>query len=284
VWALRPDGSAANGPGWQARVIPNRFPALRIEGELEPSGEGLYDRMSGVGAHEVVIEAPEHDARIEQLPGAHLAEVLRAYRERILDLARDPRLQYVMVFKNHGDQAGASIAHTHSQLIATPIVPMMVEEELAGGLQHFRIKQRCIWCDIVRQERGGARVVLEEHGFMALVPFAPRVPFETWVLPSGHQSSYEAMAGEQLLPLAMLLGEVLRRMAATLGDVAYNLMLHSAPLRARTLDHFHWHLEIVPKLSPLAGFEWGTGLFINPTPPEEAARFLRGEAVWRPVS
>jgi UDPglucose--hexose-1-phosphate uridylyltransferase len=284
VWALRPDGSAANGPGWQARVIPNRFPALRIEGELEPSGEGLYDRMSGVGAHEVVIEAPEHDARIEQLPGAHLAEVLRAYRERILDLARDPRLQYVMVFKNHGDQAGASIAHTHSQLIATPIVPMMVEEELAGGLQHFRIKQRCIWCDIVRQERGGARVVLEDHGFMALVPFAPRVPFETWVLPSGHQSSYEAMAGEQLLPLATLLGEVLRRMAATLGDVAYNLMLHSAPLRARTLDHFHWHLEIVPKLSPLAGFEWGTGLFINPTPPEEAARFLRGEAVWRPVS
>jgi UDPglucose--hexose-1-phosphate uridylyltransferase len=240
--------------------------------------------MSGVGAHEVVIEAPEHDARIEQLPGAHLAEVLRAYRERIHDLARDPRLQYVMVFKNHGDQAGASIAHTHSQLIATPIVPMMVEEELAGGLQHFRIKQRCIWCDIVRQERGGARVVLEDHGFMALVPFAPRVPFETWVLPSGHQSSYEAMAGEQLLPLATLLGEVLRRMAATLGDVAYNLMLHSAPLRARTLDHFHWHLEIVPKLSPLAGFEWGTGLFINPTPPEEAARFLRGEAVWRPVS
>jgi len=284
VWALRPGGSAANGPGWQARVIPNRFPALRIEGELEPSGEGLYDRMSGVGAHEVVIEAPEHAARIEQLPGSHLAEVLRAYRERMLDLARDPRLQYVMVFKNHGDQAGASIAHTHSQLIATPIVPMMVEEELAGGLQHFRIKQRCIWCDIVHQERGGARVVIEEQGFMALVPFAPRVPFETWVLPVGHQSSYEGMPAEELLPLATLLGKILRRMAATLGDAAYNFMLHSAPLRARTLDHFHWHLEIVPKLSPLAGFEWGTGFFINPTPPEEAARFLRGEAVWRPVS
>jgi UDPglucose--hexose-1-phosphate uridylyltransferase len=263
-------------------VVPNRFPALRIEGELERSGEGLYDRMSGVGAHEVVIEAPEHDARFEQLPESHLAEVLRAYRERILDLARDPRLQYVMVFKNHGDPAGASIAHTHSQLIATPIVPMMVEEELAGGLQHFRIKQRCIWCDILRQERGGARVVLEERGFMALAPFAPRVPFETWVLPVGHRSSYEATPGEELRPLAALLGEVLRRMASTLGDPAYNLVLHSAPLRARTLDHFHWHLEIVPTLTAVAGFEWGTGFFINPTPPEEAARYLRGEVVYSP--
>jgi UDPglucose--hexose-1-phosphate uridylyltransferase len=187
-----------------------------------------------------------------------------------------------MVFKNHGDLAGASIAHAHSQLIATPIVPMMVEEELAGGLQHFRIKQRCIWCDIVRQERGGARVVLEEQGFMALAPFAPRVPFETWVLPIGHRSSYETTPGEELLPLATVIGQILRRMAETLGDPPYNLMLHSAPLRARTLDHFHWHLEIVPKLTGLAGFEWGTGFFINPTPPEEAARYLRGEAVRSP--
>jgi UDPglucose--hexose-1-phosphate uridylyltransferase len=233
----------------------------------------------------VVIEAAGHDARIEQLPAAHLAEVLRAYRERILDLAKDSRLQYVMVFKNHGDSAGASLAHTHSQLIATPIVPMMVEEELAGALQHFRIKQRCIWCDIVRQERhDGGRVVLEEQGFMAVAPFAPRFPFETWIMPVGHRSSYEGTPGAELLPLATLLGEILRRMGRTLGDPPYNLILHSAPLRAGALDHFHWHLEIIPKLTSVAGFEWGTGFFINPTPPEEAARYLRGEEVWRPVS
>lgn len=279
VWALRPDGGAPNGPGWRVRVAPNRFPALRIEGELERSGEGLYDRISGVGAHEVLIEAPDHDARIEQLPVSHLAEVLLAFRERMIDLARDPRLEYVMVFKSHGDQPGAPITHAHSQLIATPIVPMMVEEELAGGLQHFRIKQRCIWCDIVRQEHGGGRVVIEEQGFMALAPFAPRVPFETWVLPIGHRSSFEETPGEELLALAGLLGELLRRMAKTLGDPPYNLMLHSAPLRARALDHFHWHLEIVPTLTGLAGFEWGTGFFINPTPPEEAARYLRGDTV-----
>lgn len=285
VWALRPGGSPANAPGWLARVVPNKFPALRIEGELERSGEGLYDRMNGVGAHEVVIETPEHDGRIEQLPVEHLAALLRAYRERTLDLAKDPRLEYVMVFKNHGDLAGASLEHPHSQLIATPIVPMMVEEELSGALQHFRIKQRCIWCDILRQERqGGGRVVLDQGGFIAVAPFAPRFPFETWIIPVGHRSSYEETPVDDLLPLASLLGEILRRMSATLDDPPYNLMLHNAPLRARTLDHFHWHLEIIPKLTRVAGFEWGTGFFINPTPPEEAARCLRGQEPWRPVS
>ncbi len=267
------------------RVVPNKFPALRIEGDAEPSGEGLYDRMNGVGAHEVVIEAPEHDARIEQLPLGHLAEVLHAYRERMVDLAKDPRLEYVMVFKNRGERAGASLEHAHSQLIATPIVPMMVDEELAGGLQHFRIKHRCIWCDIVHQERqGGGRVVLEQDGLIALAPFAPRFPFETWILPVGHRSAYEETPVGELLPLAGLLSEILTRMNRTLADPPYNLMLHSAPLRAGALDHFHWHLEIIPILTRVAGFEWGTGFFINPTPPEEAARYLReaepGRADW----
>ena len=273
---MRPEGSAANGPGWLVRVVPNRFPALRIEGDLEPTGEGLYDRMNGVGAHEVVIEAPAHDARIEQLPVSHQAAVLLAYRERILDLAKDPRIEYVMVFKNQGEAAGASLEHAHSQLIATPIVPMMVDEELAGGLQHFRIKHRCIWCDIVRQEsQGGGRVVLENGAFIALAPFAPRFPFETWILPTDHRSAFEGMSEQELTPLAAILSEILSRMSSTLGETPYNLMLHSAPLRASRLDHFHWHLEIIPKLTSVAGFEWGTGFFINPMPPEQAAKHLR---------
>ena len=277
VWALRPDGSAPNGPGWLVRVVPNKFPALRIEGELERSGEGLYDRMTGVGAHEVVIEAPAHDAAIERLAPGHLAEVLRAYRDRIRDLAKDPRLEYVMVFKNHGDPAGASLEHTHSQLIATPIVPIMVEEELAGAMQHFRIKQRCIWCDIVRQEgRDRVRVIREEEGFVALAPFAPRFPFETWILPVAHRSSFEDTAIGDLSALAGLISKILGAMARHLDDPPYNFMLHSAPLRTAALDHFHWHLEIIPKLTRVAGFEWGTGFFINPTPPEEAAEYLRG--------
>ena len=280
VWALRPEGGPANGPGWLVRVVPNRFPALRIEGDLDPTGEGLYDRMNGVGAHEVVIEAPVHDARIERLPVSHQTAVLLAYRERILDLSKDPRIEYVMVFKNQGEAAGASLEHAHSQLIATPIVPMMVDEELAGGLQHFRIKHRCIWCDIVRQEsQGGGRMVLENGSFIALAPFAPRFPFETWILPTDHRSAFEGMSEHELTPLAAILSETLSRMGSTLGETPYNLMLHSAPLRASRLDHFHWHLEIIPKLTRVAGFEWGTGFFINPMPPEQAAKHLRERTV-----
>jgi UDPglucose--hexose-1-phosphate uridylyltransferase len=260
-------------------VVPNKFPALRIEGELEPTGEGLYDRMNGVGAHEVVIESPDHDAVIERLPTAHLAEVFRAFRDRIVDLAKDPRLEYVMVFKNHGDPAGASLEHTHSQLIATPVVPLMVEEELAGALQHLRIKKRCIWCDIIRQERqDGGRVILDRDGFVVVAPFASRFPFETWILPGAHRSRYEDTPPGDFAGLAAAVRHVLGRMGEFLDDPPYNLMLHSAPLRAPALDHFHWHLEIIPKLTRVAGFEWGTGFFVNPTPPEEAAKYLRGES------
>jgi UDPglucose--hexose-1-phosphate uridylyltransferase len=183
-----------------------------------------------------------------------------------------------MVFKNHGDPAGASLEHTHSQLIATPVVPLMVEEELAGALQHLRIKKRCIWCDIIRQERqDGGRIILDRDGFVALSPFAPRFPFETWILPAAHRSRYEDTPPGDFGGLAAAVQRVLGRMGQFLDDPPYNLMLHSAPLRAPALDHFHWHLEIIPKLTRVAGFEWGTGFFINPTPPEEAAKYLRGE-------
>jgi UDPglucose--hexose-1-phosphate uridylyltransferase len=265
ILTLRPVDSAPNGPGWFLRVVPNKFPALRIEGELEPSGEGLYDRMSGVGAHEVIIETPDHHAVFAGLGEERIADVLGA--------------------KNHGEAAGASLEHPHSQLIATPIVPIMVEEELEGAERHFRIKKRCIWCDIIRQERRGeGRIILESDGFVALAPFAPRFPFETWILPSAHRSGFEETEPAELRPLGRLLGEILRRMGKVLGDPPYNYMLHSAPLRSVGLDHFHWHLEIIPKLTRVAGFEWGTGFFINPTPPEEAARYLRGEVPGASVS
>ena len=276
VWALRPGRSEPNTPGWLLRVVPNKFPALRIEGELEPAAEGLYDRMNGVGAHEVVIESPDHGVVIEHLPPAHLAEVFRAYRDRIVDLAKDPRLEYVMVFKNHGDPAGASLEHTHSQLIATPVVPLMVEEELAGALQHLRIKKRCIWCDIIRQERQeGGRIILDQDGFMALSPFAPRFPFETWILPDRHRSAFEESGIDDLRNLAGALQDFLRRMNRLLNDPPFNFMLHTAPLYESSLDHFHWHLEVIPKLTRVAGFEWGSGFFINAVSPEEAASGLR---------
>ncbi len=278
ILALRPPQTSPNAPGWSLRVVPNKFPALRIEGDLEPQGVGLYDRMNGIGAHEVIIETPEHGGTLASLPEAAATDVFWAYRERIVDLKKDARFEYVLIFKNHGEAAGASLEHPHSQLIATPIVPIMVEEELEGSARYFRMKERCVWCDIVRQERQGeGRVILETDGFIALAPFAPRFPFESWVLPTAHRSAYEEVERDEARALASVVGELLRRINRVLTDPPFNFMLHTAPLHDPPLDHYHWHLEIIPKLTKVAGFEWGSGFFINPTPPEDAVRYLRGE-------
>src|SRR5882724_9818045 len=279
ILAGRAPDSRPNGPGWSYRVVPNKFPALRIEGELEPAGEGLFDRMNGVGAHEVVIETPEHTASLASLPVAAVADVLVAFRERLRDLKKDPRLEYVLVFKNHGEPAGASLEHPHSQLIATPIIPIMVTEELAGSQQYWQRKERCVWCDVIRQDRRDRRrVVAESGGFIVLEPFAPRFPFETWILPVRHRSAFEESGVEELRGLAEMVGTFLRRMNRALGSPPFNFMLHTAPLREGAVEYFHWHLEIIPKLTRVAGYEWGSGFFINPAPPEDAAEALRAAA------
>jgi len=279
ILALRPPDRPSNGPGWSLRVVPNKFPALRIEGALEPEGIGLYDRMSGVGAHEVVIETPDHTATLATLPEAAVTDVFWAFRERIVDLKKDPRFEYVLIFKNHGEAAGASLEHPHSQLIATPIVPIMVEEELEGSARYFRKKERCVWCDIIRQERqGDGRLIREGEGFITLAPFAPRFPFETWILPTTHRAAYDEVGPEEVRALAAVVADLIGRMNRVLTDPPFNFMLHTAPLHAPSPNHYHWHLEVIPKLTKVAGFEWGSGFFINPTPPEEAARYLREAA------
>lgn len=279
ILALRPAGTRPNTPGWTLRVVPNKFPALRIEGDLEPSGEGPFDRMNGVGAHEVVIETADHMASLATLPVEHVTEVLLAFRDRVADLKKDARFEYVLAFKNHGEAAGASLEHPHSQLIATPIIPIMVVEELEGAARYYDRKERCVWCDIVRHERRAERrLIAEADGFVALAPFAPRFPFETWILPARHRSAFEESSVEELRALAGLLGDFLRRMNRVLRDPPFNFMLHTAPLKESSLEHFHWHLEVIPKLTRVAGFEWGSGFSINPVPPEDAAAVLRESA------
>ena len=268
-------GGSEDGP-WTVRVVPNKFPALHTDGEGHSAGEGIYDRIDGVGAHEVVIESPDHFAGLGTLPAAHVGEILVAYRERLLALRKDPRLEYVLIFKNHGVAAGASLEHPHSQLIATPILPELVVEELEGAARYFRMKERCVWCDVVRQERrDGSRLVLEEEGFVAVAPFAPRFPFETWILPTTHRASFESLGTDEADALGRLLRDLIARLGRLFDDPPYNFALHTAPLKETDPEHFHWHLELMPKLTRVAGFELGTGFFINPTPPEDAARFLR---------
>jgi UDPglucose--hexose-1-phosphate uridylyltransferase len=280
VLAYRPNGGPPNGPGWQLRVVPNKFPALQVEGNLDREGEGLFDRMNGIGAHEVIIETPDHDRTLTLLSEAEIERVLWAFRERVLDLQQDRRFRYILLFKNHGAAAGATLEHTHSQLIALPIVPDFVREEIEGARRHYLAKERCVFCDIIRQEvTAGRRVIHENAEVVALAPYAPRFAFETWLLPRSHGSRFEEAPRQQYEGLARMLKMVLARMDQVLEKPAYNLIVHSAPLSENVADFYHWHVELIPRLTRAAGFEWGTGFYINPTSPEEAAAVLRGAKV-----
>jgi UDPglucose--hexose-1-phosphate uridylyltransferase len=277
ILAFRRHGGQANAAGWDLRVVPNQFPVLRVEGSLDRHGEGLFDKMAGIGAHEVIIETPRHDQTLATMGDAAVEQVLWAFRERVHDLKQDRRFRYIIVFKNHGTAAGASLDHAHSQLIALPIVPREVKDEVDGARTHYRFKERCVFCDIIRQEVGdGRRLIAETADMVAVAPYAPRFPFETWILPKRHQHLYEDTPRHEYGSLARLLGDILRRMNKTLQNPPYNLLIHSAPLSEPSAgDFYHWHVEIIPKLTKVAGFEWATGFYLNPTSPEEAAEVLR---------
>lgn len=277
VLVYRNDGGPPNSPGWNLRVVPNKFPALQIEGEINRQGEGVYDKMNGIGAHEVVIESPNHEDTLANVPENKVEDVLWAFRDRILDLKKDPRFRYILVFKNHGEAAGASLEHSHSQLIATPIIPKRVREEVDGSKEYYDYKERCVYCDIVRQElsTSAGRLICENQGFIAIAPFASRFPFETWILPKNHDPFFEDAHKHEYVNLSRILKETLMRMDKVLAKPGYNLIFHNSPLREGDSSPYHWHLELIPKLTRVAGFEWGSGFYINPTPPEEAAQFMR---------
>ena len=279
VLAYRSQGRP-NEPGWSLRVIPNKFPALRVEGELNREGEGMYDRMSGIGAHEVIIEAPEHVLSLGEISEKAVEDVFWAARDRMVDLKKDTRLKYVILFKNHGGAAGASIEHSHSQLIAMPVVPKRVQEELDGALRYYEYKERCIFCDILKQESMTAsRVVIETDQVMAVCPYAPRFPFETWIIPRQHLSHFEDTPVATMQKFAWAVRTTIRKLEHVLENPPYNFVIHTGPVQNGALAHYHWHMEVIPKLTRVAGFEWGTGFYINPTPPEEAAQFLRDAGI-----
>jgi UDPglucose--hexose-1-phosphate uridylyltransferase len=276
IIAYRNPGSKPNRKGWRVRVVPNKFPALEIEGDLSKRGEGIYDMMRGVGAHEVIVESPHHLVSTSELSEEQLREVLWVYRDRLVDLKRDPRLVYGMIFKNVGADAGASLEHTHSQLIVTPIVPINVWEEMTGSLEFHNYRGRCVYCDMIQQELSAEkRIVHDTPGFVAFCPFASRFPFETWILPKVHSSHYENIQKNGIDELAGVMRQVIAKIETALDKPAYNYIIHTAPFDTQELGHYHWHIEIMPRLTKAAGFEWGTGFYINPVTPEEAATFLR---------
>jgi UDPglucose--hexose-1-phosphate uridylyltransferase len=276
VLAYRDPATKSNSPGWKVRVVPNKFPALQIEGDLNRHGEGIYDMMQGIGAHEVIIESPDHKKNIQYLSNDHIGSIFWAIRERMLDLKKDARFRYILVFKNWGKEAGASLAHSHMQLIATPIIPKGVIEEMDGAKAHYDLKERCIFCDIIGQElKDKRRIVYQNEHFVSLSPFASRFPFETWVLPLKHVSAYETITGELLPSLVDIMKTVLLKLDKALLKPPFNFIIHTSPCNGGELPYYHWHIEIIPKLTKVAGFEWGSGFYINPTSPEDAAKELR---------
>jgi UDPglucose--hexose-1-phosphate uridylyltransferase len=276
VFAYRENSSSPNTPGWSLRVIPNKFPALRIEGDLNREGMGIFDKMNGIGAHEVIIETPDHMEDLADLEAKRIESVVWAYRERIFDLKKDARFRHILIFKNQGEAAGASLEHSHSQLIATPIVPKRIVEEIGGAKKYYEYKERCIFCDIVKQDiQEGTRVVTQNEHFFSVEPFASRFPFETWILPKAHNHAFENIRPEQVKSFAEILKDTLQRLSMALNNPSYNFVIHSSPVDDNSVNEYHWHLEIMPKLTKVAGFEWGTGFYINPTIPEDAAHYLR---------
>jgi UDPglucose--hexose-1-phosphate uridylyltransferase len=285
VLAYRSPTSSRNAPGWWVRVVPNKFPALVAGEPVKRSGDGMYDRINGMGVHEVVIETPDHLGHIGDMDPWQVEEILWAYRDRTIEMRKDPRLEYVMIFKNHQREAGASLDHPHSQIIATPIVPKRVQEELDGAQRYYEYKERCVFCDMIAQEyKDRVRLIHESEHFIAFLPYASRFPFETWILPKRHESAFENSSSQMYADLAKALKNLLSRADRVLDNPAYNLVIHTSPVQDPTNDHYHWHIEFMPKLTKTAGFEWGTGFYINPTPPEEAARFLREADVSQPVT
>jgi len=232
--------------------------------------------MNGVGAHEVIIETPKHNLDPSVMTKEQLSEVLWAYRERYLDLRKDPRFKYILVFRNHGKVAGASLEHPHSQLIATPMIPIDVLNELQGADIYHKFHDRCIWCDMVQQELDqGIRVVNDSEHFVAFEPFASKYPFETWLLPKQHQASFPMMTRERVEDFAALMQDTMARISRCLSSPPYNFALHTAPCGNEDSEVFHWHMVIMPRLTIAAGFEMGTGIYINVTSPEDAAGYLR---------
>lgn len=276
VLAYRPGHLPPNSPDWNVRVVSNKFPALQIEGDLDRDGVGMYDFMNGVGAHEVIIETPRHDLQIGNLEAEQATDVWQACTERMIDLNGDERFKYTLVFRNHGKVAGASLEHPHSQLIALPMIPHQLKVEIEGARRFYQYHERCIFMDMIRQERNyGKRVIEETEDFIVFCPFAPKHPFETWILPKRQQASFTDMDRSELRGFSDMVRHTLMRISNCLNDPPYNYMLHTAPYSQEGDPAFSWHLEIIPRLTIAAGFEMGTGIYINVTTPEDAAEHLR---------
>ncbi|HTZ11365.1 MAG TPA: galactose-1-phosphate uridylyltransferase [Candidatus Margulisiibacteriota bacterium] len=277
IEAFRDNGTSPNTPGWKVRVVPNKFPALQIEGDLDRRGLGIYDMTNGIGAHEVLVESPYHHKDIPDLMENEIELFLAMCCRRGQDLARDKRFKYIMLFRNYGHAAGASLEHPHTQIVALPMIPKNVMEEIKGAEKYFEYRERCLFCDMIRQEiQEQERVISENEHFLSFCPFASRFPFEIWIIPKRHSGHFCNMPSEKLPALASILKDTVTRIKKVFVNLSYNYIIHSSPVDSDAgSEYYHWHIEFMPKLTRVAGFEWGTGFYIDPTSPELAVKYLK---------
>jgi UDPglucose--hexose-1-phosphate uridylyltransferase len=275
VLAIREPGSLPNGPGWRARVIPNKYPALHPDVVPAVSDDGWFRSAPGGGVHEVIVECPQPETHLSRLSVEHLRDVLRLDRDRLAQLRHERRWAYAIIFKNHGPAAGATLAHAHSQLIALPFVPGAVTQELFVARQHRERTGGSFFTEWqAREQAAGVRLVRETAGHLSFCPFASRFPFEICLLPSQPAPHFDETSDALLTDLAEHLRPLLLSLERVAHDPAYNLVLRTAPWNRDDVQDFSWRLEILPRIGRIAGYEWGTGWFINPIPPEVAAERL----------
>lgn len=269
------DNIEPDTPGWDIRVVPNKFAAVKPEEKLTENSQGIYNFFSGKGFAEVVIESPEHNSTLGEHSREHVIKLIKIIQERYLEHAKDKDIKYVQVFKNYGSVAGASLEHPHWQIISTPLIPYIQSQELKGAKKHFQENGECVYCQMIKEEKGqDKRIVDENEYFIAFCPYASRYPFETWILPKDHDSMFSKIDGIVLEKLTEIIQNIVRNLERNIDYPPYNLILHTRPVTGKDYDHYHWHIEILPRLTITAGFELGTGYFINPTPPELAAEEL----------
>jgi len=265
---------SGEGGRWAVRVIPNKFPFFHIEGEFDRRPEGMYDVMGAIGAHEIVVETPGHKQNFASMDTQQIEKILQAYRERLKDLEKDRRFQQFLILKNY---PGVFNRHPHSHIMAMPVIPRRIDEEIYGTLDYYQRKERCIFCDIIKEEISmKKRVILETVHFVVFSPFASRYPFETWIVPKKHAPDFHHIQEEGIEDLAAAIQSLFLRFHKLLSDPPCSLAFHTSPVQSRFhRSEYHWHIETRLRIGLREGFEWGTGFFVNPTPPENAAAFLR---------
>lgn len=272
----RAEAVYGNPDNWKIRVVPNKFSALTPDGDTKREEWGLFRKMQGYGRHEIVIETPLHNNFIPSMDDRHVEDLIKAYRDRYHALKKDPDIKIIIIFKNHGQAAGTSLAHPHTQIVASPVVPPFIRKRYEIATQHYDNTGRCLYCDIRKAEIDASeRLVAETDCFIAFHPFASHYPFETWIMPRAHKSSFGNISDEEIKDLSCVLKEVLLKLYVGLENPDYNFIIHTAPVDDEHKPYYLWHIQIIPRLTLVAGFELGSGIYINTALPEETADFFR---------